>query len=185
MVLSEHARPRHHKQALLVQDLVAEALLKVSALQSQRPCLRVCAARLQSTVAPALLHVHKVVAGLHLRAPGPLADHLAHHPGRGGVLLGAGPHAVQLLRRGSTFQGLSHSRGHLAQLLVGIHEGFVGLLVDDEGVYLVEDEHAVLIGAEVPPAARDARVERLDVLCLAVADVRVGVHARRERGVLP
>ena len=148
VVLAEDARPGHHEEALLEEDVLAEAVLEIPALEGQGPGLVVRPARVEQAVLAGLLRVHEVGSLRHLRGPGPLAGHLRHHALRGGVLgarEGLHPLPVALV------EGVRHGRRHVAEVLVRIHERLVGLLVDDEGVHLVQDEHPARVALEVTP----------------------------------
>mmetsp|Transcript_11691 Transcript_11691/g.24686 ORF Transcript_11691/g.24686 Transcript_11691/m.24686 type:complete len:249 (+) Transcript_11691:1909-2655(+) len=181
MVLPEDARPRHHEEALLEEDLPAKPVLEVPAFQRQRPGLGVRPARLQRAVAAHLLAENEILTSCQRGSPSPFLGHLIDNTPRGRV-----PQAIcnALLRGHPMRKGIRHRGRHPAQVLVWVHEGFVWFLIDDEGIHLVENQHTTLVAVEVsllPP--RDACVEGLHVLGLAIADVSVGVHTGYHRGL--
>mmetsp|Transcript_77595 Transcript_77595/g.225182 ORF Transcript_77595/g.225182 Transcript_77595/m.225182 type:complete len:333 (-) Transcript_77595:3063-4061(-) len=176
-VLPEDPGPGHDKHALLPENVACQFVHVVTALQGQRPCLWIHAARLQQQVLPVVLAIDDVFAIDHLLGLLPFFQHQAYDSGRTGVA----EHATQLVRRNALLQVLCDLGCHFAQFLVGVNKRFIWLLINDKGIDLVQDQHPLLVMAEVPClGARNARIERLHVLCFAIADVRIGVDAGNE-----
>mmetsp|Transcript_68618 Transcript_68618/g.182301 ORF Transcript_68618/g.182301 Transcript_68618/m.182301 type:complete len:313 (-) Transcript_68618:2367-3305(-) len=95
--------------------------------------------------------------------------------------MGARVESAKLLDSGVPCQRSRDGCCHIAQLRIGVHERLIGLLVDHQGIDFVQDEHAIFVFVEVRVnAPRDAGIERLHVLRLAVADICLRVHAQDE-----
>mmetsp|Transcript_161147 Transcript_161147/g.517251 ORF Transcript_161147/g.517251 Transcript_161147/m.517251 type:complete len:285 (+) Transcript_161147:1583-2437(+) len=178
-IFSEDTRPRHDEQPLLEENLAREAILEIAALKRQGPGPGVRASAFQRAILADVLAEDDLLAEHELRRFVPLRGHDAHHAIRGRVLRRA--HDLDGMGRELLLQGFCHVRGQAAELLVRVDEGLVRLLVDDQGVHLVQDEDPVSVAVEVALlAARDARVEGLHMLRLAIADVGLGVDTRRQ-----
>mmetsp|Transcript_51808 Transcript_51808/g.150669 ORF Transcript_51808/g.150669 Transcript_51808/m.150669 type:complete len:1245 (-) Transcript_51808:152-3886(-) len=181
VVLLEDARPGHDEEALLELDMFAHAVLEVAALQRQGPDVGVRAAGLESAVPLGLLREDEIPVRLQRLALLPLARHFRDHPLRRGMGVG-----LDRLDRGmvSPGHGLRHSRRHPAQLGIGVHERLVGLLVDDQSIDLVHNQHLFGVAAEVAPPSGDPGVVGLHMLGLAVAYVGVRIDSGHDASLL-
>mmetsp|Transcript_41644 Transcript_41644/g.109936 ORF Transcript_41644/g.109936 Transcript_41644/m.109936 type:complete len:1230 (+) Transcript_41644:356-4045(+) len=181
-VLPEGARTAHDEEPLLVRDVAGVVVNEVLVLQGKGPC---------ALVHPAALHpevpLGVVVEGV-VGVQRPLVRHAGRvlHAAKDPPLDGARGHGLQLVGRRLLLQRLGYTRGELGEGGVLVHKRDVRGLVDQQGVDLVKDEHAVAVhDIEVPTSLLGKlRIEGLDVLRLAVDDVSTLVDARDHTRVL-